>query len=180
MIASLRSFEAKKGVQLCRLNPNNFNWHKAIDITNRMTKVVNSDNDPYVEYVASLPWDFFCTFTTRYKLTLPSARRLMGRLHDRLSSEVSKNRLFWVAEPFDCKEGYHCHGLLYLQDQQYNERGIDFSLVKTTYEIVSGGKKGGKSMANTHLSRYNAKKGAARYCGKYLLKTNADYDILNS
>jgi len=160
------------------------------------------------DYLQSLQWTRFCTFTTSYQLTLNSARRLMIRFFDRITTEVFPGediKFFYVAEKFECLDSYHTHGLLYYPkvDRGWNEAKI----MTESYQIVSGAKKGLVfypekyaegvkivSAAESHqidsneakmkkwnrvaLTKYNKSRAAGKYCAKYLLKSCADYDML--
>jgi len=101
----------------------------------------------------------------------------MGRLHDRISNEWGGSRLFWMAEPFDCKDGYHTHGLIYLYDRNWKHLDTDFDAVKLAWKIISKGGKGKESNYTT-LKRFKPNKGGGGYCGKYIMKTGAEYDLL--
>lgn len=127
-------------------------------------------SDELSKFVASQPWDYFVTFTTKYELTLPSCRRLMERFHNRIGQEsLTKNRLFWVAEHFEAKDGYHAHGLLATE--------VPFDSLRKIYQIVSGARKK-KETFRIHLAKYDPALGAAKYCSKYILKRCSDYDFL--
>jgi hypothetical protein len=138
-------------------------------MTNLREKVQNS----YGEWLGQYDWSYFCTFTTRYQLTLPSARRLMFRFWDMDDIKRSgSSRFFWCAEPFDTRHGYHTHGLLLVNNiLTKNDLG-------SIYQVACGNVS--KSKANWHrlqLRDYNEKRNASYYCGKYLTKQLADYDI---
>ena len=136
----------------------------------------------YADWLESMDWDFYCTFTTNYELTLKSARRIMGRLHKKLEDNYSSTRFFWVAEPFDCKEGFHTHGLLYFDDRNYQNtsvtdgRSLDFELLRKSWLKVN------PSTANSYakLERFVPSRGASSYVGKYMNKHRSDYDLLIS
>lgn len=127
------------------------------------------------KYLANQEWNYFATFTTQYELTLPSARRLMERFHQE-SGKYAKaaygedQRFFWVAEKFQCKDGYHTHGLI--------RTDASFDILCNSYQLVSAAKREGKHY-RVHFSKYNPKQAAAKYCAKYLLKKCSDYDLLN-
>jgi hypothetical protein len=122
------------------------------------------------EYLRQTIWDYFVTFTTRYELTLKSARRLMERFQARTKAlSLIPQTLFWVAERFECKDGYHTHGLLRTEN--------DFKTLVDAYQIVSGAE-AQNDWASIELRRYDSKKAAAKYCTKYLLKKYADWDLL--
>lgn len=143
-------------------------------------KVKNQIN--YANWLESMQWDFYCTFTTNYELTLKSARRIMERLHKKLEDNYSNTTLFWVAEPFDCKEGFHTHGLLHFDDRSYKNtsvtggRSLDFELLRKSWIKVN------PSTSNCYakLERFQPSKGASSYVGKYMNKAKSDYDILIS
>ena len=127
----------------------------------------------YGEWLGNYKWDYFCTFTTRYQLTLPSARRLMYRFYDMNELKMTgASRFFWCAEPFDTRVGYHTHGLLECNEiLSKNDLGL-------IYQVAAGNKEKLKSdWHRIQLRNYNEKLGASYYCGKYITKNLADYDI---
>jgi len=147
---------------------------RGLNVTANIRNVFSPQNvaDEYANWIASYPWTWFVTFTTPYELTLKSARRAMERYFTHTSNlTLNPQMLFWVAEPFECKDGYHTHGLFYSD--------ITFKKAVEAYQITSAAKRHG-NYARIHLSRYNPRKAAARYCAKYLLKRYSDYDLLLS
>lgn len=129
------------------------------------------------DYLQKQRWDYFVTFTTRYELTLPSARRLMERFMDRTGQKsFTQQKLFWAAERFECKYGYHVHGLL--------ETKLDYQDIIQAYQIVTGKNsfeckwEDKNNWQAITLRKYNPSKAAAKYCAKYILKRYADYDFL--
>ena len=68
-------------------------------------------------------WTWFATFTTPYELTLPSARRLVERTVKEWRKIDASAKVFWVAEKFELKDGYHLHALVYAKDgeKRFNE-----------------------------------------------------------
>jgi hypothetical protein len=124
----------------------------------------------YAKFVAKQSWDYFVTFTTRYELTLKSTRRLMERFMEKTGNEsFMKQRLFWVAERYECKDGFHAHGLLASR--------LDYKDLVQAYQVVTGAKRSGDWSAIT-LKKYNSSQAAAKYCAKYILKRYSDYDFL--
>lgn len=124
----------------------------------------------YSDWISTIPWNWFCTFTTPYELTIKSARRAMDRFFNRTQSmTMNPQAFFWVAEPFECKDGWHTHGL-YLSD-------LPFKAIIEAYQITSAAKRN-NTYARIHLSRYNARMAAAKYCAKYIMKRYGDYDLL--
>jgi hypothetical protein len=138
-------------------------------MTNLREKVQNS----YGQWLGQYEWSYFCTFTTRYSLSLPSARRLMHRfwtMDDLVKS--GKAQLFWCAEPFDTREGYHTHGLL------KTDEIITKNDLGKIYQVACGNVNVTKDQWHRlQLRNYNNKLGASYYCGKYITKNLADYDI---
>jgi len=139
---------------------------------------IRNFKESYADHLSRTDWDFFCTLTTGYSLTMKSARRLMGNLHDR-TSNYGGSQMFWVAEPFDTREGYHTHSLIRLNDRSYKDiendgRSADFELLRESWTIVRGRSKKGYS----DFERYNPALGAAGYVGKYIMKQHSDYDLL--
>jgi len=150
----------------------------------------------YANFLGTLEWDYFATFTTGYELTLKSARRAMERFHSKINQNHGGSVLFWVAEPFECKDGFHTHALLKLKNQNlvfenrrkvkttlvngsiidFNIKETGFDVVKNTWQLVT--KANEENYNRIELKRYNSKLGAKHYVGKYILKTRSDYDIL--
>jgi len=128
----------------------------------------------YVEYLDEIPWDYFLTGTTRYDLTLKSARRLIERWYEKVRLE-GQSKLFWVAEPFELKDGHHLHGLLQMPGTgpQY------FNVMVNWWQWATGNQEGSKENWNAlNLKKFDPKRNASGYCSKYLLKAHSDYDIL--
>lgn len=132
-------------------------------------KQKNVNIDVYSDFLLTIKWNYFITPTTPYKLTLPSARRAMNRLYERVEKITLGNCcFFWAAEPFDTREGYHTHGLL--------KTDLDYETIIKAWQITSSATKN-ETWARINIKKYNAKKGAARYCAKYIQKYLADYDF---
>lgn len=134
------------------------------------------------KFLQEQEWSNFCTFTTPYELTLPSARRLMERFHDRITKNIfsgEKPKFFWIAEKFECKDGFHTHGLLHY-DKSYFPTGCNpVEVLDESYQIVSGARKQTQyKKFRVSFSPYDKSRGAGKYCAKYLMKYCADYDWL--
>ena len=90
-------------------------------------------------------WKRFVTLTTQYTLTIPSARRLNERFINRLRQEVFPSaKMFWVAEPFETKDGCHTHGVLTYNRDDIPPQADELSLLDESYQIVSAARKKGK------------------------------------
>jgi hypothetical protein len=139
-----------------------------------LTGYYNNPNvQAYGKWLGQYDWDYYCTFTTNYELTLKSARRLMFRFYDMNDfKRLGSTRLFWAAEPFDTKYGYHTHGLLKVP------YGVPINFISDIYQVAAGNIS--KSKSNWHkvdLAPYDKKLGATYYCGKYITRFFADYDF---
>ncbi len=132
------------------------------------------------EYLTSVDWQRFCTFTTGYPLSLDSARRLMERFTDRIVNRIFNDldtiKFFWCSELHRTRDSYHCHGLL-----QYDpdiEKSFDvLPVLNESYQIVTGGRNTGKTH-RAQFRRYNSNQHAARYCAKYLTDKYHDFDLV--
>lgn len=139
-----------------------------------MANIRKDSLEGYIDFLENVSWDFWITGTTSYSLTLPSARRLMERFGSnmkRFSGTLFRDELkiFWVAEPFDLRQGYHIHFLMEAKPEpRYQE----------IYELWNYAAK--KSLGNHRITaeKFKPKIGAGGYCAKYILKANADYDFL--
>lgn len=127
----------------------------------------------YGSWLSDYQWTYWATFTTRYQLTLPSARRLMHRLwNNKDFIQAGSSRFFWCAEPFDTRTGYHTHGLLYVPDVLTKKNvSIIFQHACGNLDIST------EEWHRVQLQTYNPKLGAGYYCGKYITKNLADYDM---
>jgi len=136
----------------------------------------------YIDWLGGLEWDFFMTGTTRYDLSLKSARRLAERYFKFIKQPG--DLMFWVAEKFEVKDGHHIHTLLRhtAEDQAEYVRLINLWQCATgnkALNIDGQGINWDKTKWNrVDLQRYDPKRGAAGYVSKYVFKANADFDIL--
>jgi hypothetical protein len=117
-------------------------------------------------------WTYWVTLTTRYELTLQSARRLTDKFYKEIA-RAGDSRIFWAAEPFDTKEGHHVHAMLKVSEL------LPFSYVINSWQVATGNRRMEKKKWNRiDCQKYNPKLGAAHYCGKYITKNLSDYDYL--
>jgi hypothetical protein len=145
------------------------------------------DKNVYTAWLKRQPWTFFCSGTTRYYLTLNSARRLAERFYDAIKNQSDRVVLFWAAEPFDTKEGHHIHFLVHIAGIPSNEL---FDTLVNLWQWVTGNKalfiyagtnrvEWEKTTWNAiNLRSYDNKRGGSGYTAKYINKTRADYDYL--
>jgi hypothetical protein len=167
-------------------------WTKQLSVLPwRPAQVQNSRNikKAYINHLETIPWNYFITGSTRYELTLKSTRRLFDRWFEALKPEGLL--LFWVAEKFECKDGYHGHGLLQIPNKYGSMDPHDkllFTRLIDTWQWATGNKaisnNAGKiewdkaKWNSLELRHYDKKRGAGGYCAKYVFKNDADYDIL--
>ena len=132
----------------------------------------------YQEFLSDIPWDYMCVFSTDYSLSENSARRLMERLHARLKKMAYANAdglmLFWIAEKFKAKDGYHLHALI---KEPPSLKLITEYEINLAFQIVSGARKKGKCF-RTDIKKYNPKLNGARYCAKDLIHYSTSYDFI--
>lgn len=122
------------------------------------------------------PWHLWTTLSTEYGLTMKSARRSMERMSDRVAKDIGQHSVFWAAEPFDVKEGYHIHSLW--QFDAVNWKSDNKSMYKQfvgAWRTISA-----IDRANVYSERYDKGKGAHHYCAKYISKNLSDYDIFTT
>jgi len=131
------------------------------------------------DWLQSQDWKHFITMTTPYELTLGGARRLSERFYERAVNNVfdgTSSRMFWVAEKFEAKDGFHLHGLIDYNDGIF-PAGNGWEVLSETYQITSGARKKGENF-RVQFAKYDSRRAAGKYCAKYLLKECADYDVL--
>lgn len=133
----------------------------------------------YADWIGQYDWTYWATFTTRYKLTMPSARKAVEGMYKQLS-KAGNVRIFFVCEPFDLREGYHIHALMQVQGN------LKYQHILQTWQHVSGNKRKPKdneepsTWNRVELERYDKRKGARHYVGKYMTKNACDYDLLTN
>lgn len=126
--------------------------------------------DHLAQYLDEFSWDMFGTITSGKYLTKASAISLNERVASRLNKVFGGCTLFYACEPFDLHYGQHTHNLFRfegLHKPTYKE-------VRDAVQLVAG------VQTTTHLRGYRESGGATSYCGKYVTKRDAHYDLLNS
>ena len=129
----------------------------------------------YGNFLSQTNWTFYCTLSTRYPLTLNSARRSIARLHEFIKiNQKLENEIFWIAEPFDTKYGYHIHALIKLNCLDGVKKKDD---VKKAWQIVTKGRyKEGYN--NCLILPYKANNGGNFYMSKSIGNRDIDYGFL--
>ncbi len=124
----------------------------------------------WTEMLGAHDWSFFLTPTTSYELTLKSARRSAERFFERVKYLGGK-MMFWVAERFPNKPGFHLHILLSCSNQIWP------ALLAKQWQAVSGGMPLGQNN-RIDIKTYDPRKGATYYVSKQIASKYSDYDII--
>ena len=160
-------------------------------------KVAYGQQGQYAHWLQHYNWDYFCTFTTGYELTMKSARRLMVRFKNIAERETSSElSIFWVCEKYEMKDGFHLHALMKVDPPKDGKRKGElfhqdpktlFKGLIDSYQLAAGAKKDmhtGKwnTFHRVQFKKFNPKQKAGLYCTKYVMKEQgkrieADYDL---
>lgn len=133
--------------------------------------------DALAAQLGSTDWQYWTTFTTAYPLTVKSARRRMEKVFN-LLNPGGDSQMFWAAEPFDTREGYHTHALLKVPSLTTTKQIYD------CWQYACGGAYTPDKLTDSpqylnhrvSVEKFNPKMGAGGYVGKYIQKKGADYD----
>jgi len=120
-------------------------------------------SEVFGDYLNEFKWNYWCTFTTRRPISINSARRVatqLGRLFCAKDLLNVDPLMFWAAEPFDAREGFHIHALL-----------------KCDYDKKTIQKLCNEKYGRSTILEYENGKGATDYCAKYISKNLSDYDF---
>lgn len=129
------------------------------------------------EYIETIPWNYFATFTTPYEMSLKSARRIMERYHKKMNIEGRDDWMFWVAEKFKLKDGYHLHALIKTEPPWCKET-LWLLWQDVSVYIGQPTNKNGKVINRADVRDRDFKRSAGSYLCKYLTKNVSDFDIL--
>jgi hypothetical protein len=124
-------------------------------------------------YLNTFSWQYYGTFTASKPMSLTLARSAMTNLHDALNKQYTPVQMFWVAEPFDTKYGYHTHALLSL-NLPINKK-TEKTIINNWAAVVGG--KSTKFYNRTLIMPYVKNWGAHFYLSKYLHKHSCDHDF---
>ncbi len=119
-------------------------------------------NSHYARHLDTYPWTHFGTFTTKQALSQKATFRLASEIASQIHCLMipSKLKMFWVAEAFNSRDGYHLHCLLYCPREQ------DIVHLKHWYKRYG-------------LCKILPKRGgASSYVAKYLHRDNNEYDYI--
>jgi hypothetical protein len=147
------------------------------ELQNKNSGIYKKYSDAYADFLDKREWNLWATMTTPQELTLPGARRAIQKLHQQLYKNGYPSEIFYVAEPFDTKEGFHLHSLIRFANLEQSENNAGaFNELISTWKVVSGFKN-----SRVHAERYknfHDGGGANFYVGKYMQKSKCDYDFL--
>jgi len=115
----------------------------------------------WIAWLNAQQWTYWATFTTRYELSLPSARHMANVIADHCLDYG--DLMFWAAEEFDCRDGYHIHTIL-----------------RTALERQKLWKWAFRRYGRSHIQDYDYTLGAGDYVSKYISKRMVDYDIIGN
>ncbi len=127
--------------------------------------------DEMASWLETIEWDYFATFTTPYSMTLKSARRIMEKYHSKMDG-----MMFWVAEKYELKDGYHTHALL--KSKWPKEDLWELWQICSVYKSQVSKREDGHVYNRCDIQPRDYRRRAGEYMSKYLLKSHADYDIL--
>jgi hypothetical protein len=140
-------------------------------------------------WMGDMDWTFFATLTTRYPMTLKSARRLAERTHTSWSLMTGGDcRMLWVAERNELRDGHHLHALVAVPDA-FRAPHLHHALCEA-YQAMAGtgtveridkatGKAKYTQWSRIDLQRYDKRRNASGYLTKYMTKANEllDWDL---
>lgn len=139
------------------------------------------------DWLGSLDWTFFATFTTPYEMSTASARRLMERTHDSWTRLTDGQcTVIYFMEPNELRDGYHLHALVKVPP--VFTHATLFGALCDSYKAMAGGtvvkndhgKLTFSGGARIQLKPYNPKRRSGAYVTKYITKKNGPdhWDLL--
>jgi hypothetical protein len=131
--------------------------------------------DEYGNFLGQTNWTFYCTLSTRYSLSDVSAKRYIEATHELLQLKFNLNtQIYWVAEPFDSKYGFHLHCLVKFNCEEPHKHKKE--LIKA-WQIVTNGSCG-KKYNWTNIVPYDPKLGGRFYVVKGIGRDDVEYGFL--
>ena len=141
----------------------------AFGYTNREKQLLRG----WAEWLDTISWSAFCTFTTHHRLSRNAARKKMEKMTAYLQNKYSSSlRIFWVAEPHSCKDDYHVHALIKIDEPRVP---VKESLTKAWHNVCPPA--GYKQHNLVDVQDYEPSRGAHCYLAKHLQKDCVDYDM---
>jgi len=131
----------------------------------------------WANFLNQRDWQLWTTLTTGHELTLAGARRSINKLADTLKRHNYPSEIFWVAEPFDIKEGFHIHSLIsFVNLNRDDDNSAAYQTLISQWRQITHDEN-----ARVFSERYKDEAhggGANHYVGKYMMKYKCDYDFL--
>ena len=129
----------------------------------------------YGNFLGQTNWTFYCTLTTRYPLTVKCAQRYIERCQEQLRTTFNlKTQMYWVAEPFDSKYGFHLHCLVKFDGEEPHKYKKE--LIKAWQMVTRGSN--GKMYNWTDIVPYNVNLGGRFYVVKWIGRNDVEYGFL--
>ena len=129
----------------------------------------------YGNFLGHTNWTFYCTLTTRYPLNIKSAQRYIERCQEQLRTTFNlKTQMYWVAEPFDSKYGFHLHCLVKFDGEEPHKYKKE--LIKAWQMVTKGSY--GKKYNWTSIVPYDANLGGRFYVVKWIGRNDVEYGFL--
>lgn len=129
--------------------------------------------EAFAGFLDCISFDYFCTFTTRKPISLLSCRRIaqkvvyrITRFDDLYFRSDPNASIFWAAEKFELRDGYHFHALIKANIDKYQLWDWYFRRYGRC-QIID----------NREPDRQLA---ASYYLSKYITKEISDYDLILS
>ena len=119
-------------------------------------------------------WDYFATFTSEHKLSLYSARKIMSQYYEVLKKY--HGRLFWIAEEFTSKDGFHIHALIATPKQATHIMVLGNQYFINIWNNLTSGHFGGTA-TRCKVEKFDPIRAAGYYLTKDMLKEKVDYDF---
>jgi|SRR6185312_668616 len=142
---------------------------------------MENEDDEYREELRKtlegICWQYFFTFTTAYPLSLKACHTIMELYYKAL--EPYQTTLFWVAEAFPDREGYHVHGLLKVDGQIKNVLVNGHTHYGKLWQNISDVNRTGK-IQRVCIEPYNSARRAAEYLTKEITTCSMNYDFRTS
>lgn len=129
----------------------------------------------YGNFLGQTNWTFYCTLSTTYPLNIKIAQRYIERTHEQLQTNFNlKTQMYWVAEPFDSKYGFHLHCLVKFDNKEPHKNKKE--LIKA-WQIATKGSYG-KKYNWTSIVPYDANLGGKYYVVKCIGRNDIEYGFL--
>lgn len=122
-------------------------------------------------------WTYWSTITQRPRHKWDGVRSMTSwrRAMDQWCETTGADRIFWATEEGRLYGRSHVHALIYYDPHRTDPEQWGFSMsipsAQALWDLTY------RAYGRAHIDKYDPKLGAAHYCGKYVTKKIADYDI---